>query len=247
MRVLFQNLLLVDEGVRIGEGRQEGARRKFETDHDGRGIGRLDLVHHVEIAGARAQHALWREGDHLEALRDILGGQRVAIVELDALPDLERVGLVVIGRFRHFGAEIAHEIGRRGRVVRIDPDKDAVIGRDRMDRGVGRLAMPVEGRRRIGRDQVGQRAAAFRGIRRARRRRCGEHPTKHHRAKPPSAGHHFLRNRLRAKPSLSRPPTLAVPKDYLCGGASKRLAALDPSYEQTAPAICRARPWRGPG
>ena len=64
--------------------------------------------------------------------------------------------------FGHLGAEIADELGRRGRVLRVDPDQHAVERRHRMHRREGRLAVPVEARRRIRRDHVGQRAAAFR-------------------------------------------------------------------------------------
>ena len=100
----------------------------------------------------------------LPARRDIGRGQRRAVVEFDALADLERVGLAVIGRLRHLGAEIADEIGRRGRVFRVDADQHAVKRRDRMHRREGLLAMPVEARRRVGRDHIGQRAAAFRRL-----------------------------------------------------------------------------------
>ena len=49
----------------------------------------------------------------LQARRDILGGQLVAVVEFDVVADLEGPGLAVVGRLRHFGAQIAHDVGCR--------------------------------------------------------------------------------------------------------------------------------------
>ena len=117
-------------------------------------------------------------------------------MELDAVADLEGVGLAVVGRLRHLGAQIADEIGRRGRVLRVDPDQHAVERRGRVHRRVGRLAMPVEARRRVGRDHVGQRAAAFRRFAAtpALRRSSGDAPS---RARPPQLASLFppARNR----------------------------------------------------
>ena len=72
------------------------------------------------------------------------GGQRRAVMEFDALADLEGVGLAVIGRLRHLGAEIADEVGRSGRILRIDADQHAVEWRCRVDRRVGCFPMAVE-------------------------------------------------------------------------------------------------------
>ena len=94
---------------------------------------------------------------------DIVGGQRRAVVELHALPDLEGVGLAAVGRLRHLGAQVAHEIRRRGRIVRIDPDEHAVERRDRMDQRESRLAVAVPARRLVRHDE-GQRAASLRAV-----------------------------------------------------------------------------------
>ena len=74
--------------------------------------------------------------DRIPARRDVLGRQRRAVVEFDALADLEGVGLPVIGRLRHRRAQIAHKVGGRGRVFRVDPDQHAVERRGRMNRRV---------------------------------------------------------------------------------------------------------------
>src|SRR5207248_229043 len=49
-RILVEDVLLVDEGERVGERRYERAGREFEAEHDGLRVGRLDLVdHHIEV------------------------------------------------------------------------------------------------------------------------------------------------------------------------------------------------------
>ena len=84
-----------------------------------------------------------------------------AVVELHVGADLEGVGLAVVGRLRHLGAEIADVLGGRRRIVRRDADQHAVVWRRGMHRGEGRLAMAVEARRRVGRNHVDERSAAF--------------------------------------------------------------------------------------
>ena len=84
-----------------------------------------------------------------------------AVVELHVGADLEGVGLAVVGRLRHLGAEIADELGGRRRIVRRDADQHAVERRRGMHRGEGRLAMAVEARRRVGRNHVDERSAAL--------------------------------------------------------------------------------------
>ena len=123
--------------------------------------------------------------DLLPARRHVGGGQRRAVVELDALADLEGVGLAVVGRRRHRGAQIADEIGGRGRIVGIDPDQHAVERRRRMHGREGGLAMAVEARRRVGRDHVGQRAAALRRV--GGRRRAGRAQRRQRAAPRPAA------------------------------------------------------------
>ena len=92
------------------------------------------------VALARADDALGRMHDVLPARRHVGAVSWRAVVELHALADLEGVGLAVVGRLRHLGAEIADEVGRRRRIVGIDADQHAVERRRGMQRGVGRLA-----------------------------------------------------------------------------------------------------------
>ena len=158
-RVPVEDLLLVDPGVGIGERRQKSAGRKFETEHHGQRVRHLDLVDHDVEALTRAGDAFRRIDDLAPARCDIDGCQRRPVVKLHPVANLEGVGPAVIGRLRHLGAEIAHEIGRRGRVLRVDPDQDTVIRRRRMHRRVGCLAMAIEARWRVGRDHVGENAA----------------------------------------------------------------------------------------
>src|SRR5215475_3331582 len=99
-----------------------------------------------------AQHPFRWEDDVLPTCSDVRSGQRRAIVELDPLADLERVGLAVVARFRDFGAQIADKIGRRAGILRIDPYQHAVKGRSRMNGGVSCLAMRVEARWRVRRN-----------------------------------------------------------------------------------------------
>src|SRR3984893_18520580 len=82
-------------------------------------------------------------------------------MEFDALADLEGVGLATVGRLRHCRAQIADEVGGRGRVVRVDPDQYAVKRRHRVQSRKGALAMTVEARRCVRWDRVGEGPAAF--------------------------------------------------------------------------------------
>ena len=102
--------------------------------------------------------------DRVPARRHVGRGQRRAVVKFDPVADLEGVGLPVIARLRHRGAQIADEIRGRGRVLRIDPDQDAVKRRRGMDRRVGGLAVAIEAWRGVGRDHVGQHPALFRRL-----------------------------------------------------------------------------------
>ena len=88
--------------------------------------------------------------------------QRCAVVKFDAVAQLKDIGLAAVARFRHASAQIADEIGRRRWVDRVDSDQRAVKWRRRMHHRKSAFAMPVETRRRIGWDQIGQRAAPFR-------------------------------------------------------------------------------------
>ena len=112
---------------------------------------------------AGAGDALRREDDLLERGDHVLRGQRRAVVEFHALADLEGVGLAAVGRLRHLGAQVADEIRRRRRIVRIDPDEHAVERRERVDQRERGLAVTVQARRLVGNDE-GQNAALSSGF-----------------------------------------------------------------------------------
>jgi hypothetical protein len=161
VRVLVEDGFLVDPVERVGDRRQKRGGGKFEPEYDGCGIGRLDLVDHQKIGDAGAEDALRREDDRAEGRGHVIGGQHRPVVKLHPLPDLEGVGLAVVGRLRHRDAEVADKIGCRCGIVRVDPHQEAVERRAGVHGGEGALAVRVEARRRVGRDHVGQRAAAL--------------------------------------------------------------------------------------
>src|SRR5262249_9361080 len=169
-RVLIENLLLVDPGEGVGERRQECAGREFETEDHGQWIGGLDLVDHDIKTLARAGHTFGWIDDLVPARGYVVSGQWRAVMELDAVADLEGVGPAVIGRLRHRRAEIADKVARGAGIVRVDPDQDAVIGGRRVDRGIGRLAVAVKARRSIGGGDIRHNTAPP-GVFSCRRRR----------------------------------------------------------------------------
>ena len=122
VRIGIENLLFIYEPIRIGERRQEHAGGEFQSEHDGGGIRSLHRVDHRVPVLPRAQHAWTRKDDLMPARRDIGGGQQCAILKFDALTDLERIGLAVVGRRRDLGAQIA---GKARGVRRVRPDRRA--------------------------------------------------------------------------------------------------------------------------
>ena len=162
--VLVEDRLLVDVGERVGEARQESRGRVFEPEDDGLRVRRLNLVDHREIGLAGAGDTLRRADDAAPARHHVGRAQRRAVVKLHPVAQCEGVGLALLGRLWHFGAQIADKVGGRGRVFRVDPHQDAVKRRGDMHHRECRLAVSVEARRRIGRDHVGQRAARFRDL-----------------------------------------------------------------------------------
>ena len=168
VHVLVELLLGVDVGVGVGQRRQEREGGEFQLEHHRLVVRRRDAVYHHEVVLARAGDALGRKHDLVPARGDVLRGQRRAVVKLDALADLERVGQPVVRRLGHLRAQVAHEIRGRGRVARIDADQHAVERSRRVHHGEGRLAVPIVARPGIGRDHVRQDATALRRL-----RRCG--------------------------------------------------------------------------
>ena len=68
MRVAIENVLLVNEGVWIGECRQKCGGRELEMEDDGLRVGCLDLVDHRIVAATHADHAFRRIDDHDSSL-----------------------------------------------------------------------------------------------------------------------------------------------------------------------------------
>jgi len=104
MGVLVEHFLLIDPVVGVGQRRQERAGGELQMNDDGVRVSRRDLVDHHESGGTRAYHAFRREGDLVQARRDVGSGQLVAVMERDVVADLEGVGLAAISRLRHLGA-----------------------------------------------------------------------------------------------------------------------------------------------
>src|SRR5262249_54149580 len=102
--VLVEDLLLVDPGEGVGERRQKGAGREFETEDYGQRVGRLYFVDHDVKTLARAGHAGGRIDDLAPARGHVVGGQWRAVMKLDAVAELEGVGFAVIGRLRYLRA-----------------------------------------------------------------------------------------------------------------------------------------------
>ena len=171
--VLVEILLRVDEGIGIRHRRQERARRERQLEDHGEVVGcghRLD--HLVERLACR-RDALRREDDLFPGRHDVGRGQRRAVVELDALADLEGEEGAALRARRHIAfAQVALEVGRIARIGRVDPHQQAVERRDRMDHAEGGLDMAVIGRDLRADDEI-QRAAVFRRLRHRTEREGG--------------------------------------------------------------------------
>ena len=77
VRVLVEDLLLVDPGEGVGERRQKRGGREFQLEHDGRRVGRLDLVDHDRNSSrARSVTPSGGKDDLVPARRHVGGGQR---------------------------------------------------------------------------------------------------------------------------------------------------------------------------
>src|SRR5262245_38348023 len=104
----------------------------------------------------------------------VAGGERRAVMELDALADLEREGLAAVGRLRHLRAQVADELVLGG-ILRIGPDQRAIEWGNRVDQRERRLLVAVEARRLVGHDEFEYPALLGRlGLGRQRPRRHGD-------------------------------------------------------------------------
>ena len=148
-RVAVEDLLLVDEGVWIGERRQKRRRRELEVKDDRLGIGRLDRIDHRIVAATHADHAFRRIDDLVPACRHVVCGHDGAVLEPDIAADLERVAAAPIRRLGNLDADIANEFGGVSGVLRVCPDQHAVERCHRVNGREGVLAMAVEARRRV--------------------------------------------------------------------------------------------------
>src|ERR1700740_2081468 len=92
------------------------ANLRWKTTVEGSGA---STVSTISYPLSRAQHPLRGMDNHVPTPGDIGGGQRRAVVEFDAVADLESVGLAALRGLGHRGAQIAHKVSRRGRVFRI--------------------------------------------------------------------------------------------------------------------------------
>ena len=125
-----QHLLPVDHRAdRRGQAVQEEGRRVglVELDREGRVVDHLDLL--LDVLGREAElvederrrlveldHALQRE-------HRVRGGERIAGVEGDAVPDLEGVGLAVVGDLPALGdvaLQVRDVVGRVGHQPVVD-------------------------------------------------------------------------------------------------------------------------------
>ena len=145
--------LRVHEVEWIGDRRDERSGGILELEHHRLVVGQGHALDHAELLLARARDALRREDDALEAGMHVVGGERRAVMELDALADLEREGLAVVGRLRHLRAQVADELVLGG-IIRIGPDQRAVERRNRVDQRKRRLLVAVEARRLVGNDEL---------------------------------------------------------------------------------------------
>jgi hypothetical protein len=164
MRVVVEDVLLVDEGIRVSEGRQKCCSRKLEVEHCRVCGGCFDPVDHRVVAATHTDHALRRINDFAPAGHHVVGRHRRSIAEPHIVTDLKGVGPAVVSRLWDLGADIADELRRVRRILRVRPNQHAIEGRNRMDGGERVLAMAVEARRRVGRDHEGQGPAVLRRI-----------------------------------------------------------------------------------
>ena len=128
-----------------------------ELEDDRVGVGRLDLLDVLVLRLARGDHARRRIDDALVGGLDVLGGEVGAVVELDALAQLEGVGEAVLGDLPGLG-EVALDLEL---VVRTrERQQRGVLRRHRVHHGERRGGVAVGGRR-LGHHGEVERAAAL--------------------------------------------------------------------------------------
>ncbi|MGY4343901.1 hypothetical protein ACVWXM_000365 [Bradyrhizobium sp. GM7.3] len=124
-------LRLDDRAARLPQQERQVRLGIFQADHDRVGVGRIDLLEALE----QALVLVGAGGDRVALERELhgCGVKRLAVVELDALAQLERIGLQ-IGRC----SPALRQQGRGGAVlVDLGQGLIDVVERDLGDRGGG--------------------------------------------------------------------------------------------------------------
>ena len=101
--VLFQGLLAVDHVPARGDGRNEEASRGAEGELHRQRIDHPDLLHGVEHAFPGAEDARGWEDDVVKAGLHVVGGEESAIMELDAVSQMEGVRQPIAGHLPRVG------------------------------------------------------------------------------------------------------------------------------------------------
>ena len=158
VHVLREDVGLVDEVVGRQERRDERARLLFQLEHDGQRVRCFDRGDIRVLALAGRADAGGREDDLVVGGLYVFRRHVRAVVELDALAQLERIGQPVVRSRPAFGQR-RRGLGP-GLVVRVDPQQRVVERRDRVDQAECFLAVSVI-RRRLRRDREHEFAAVL--------------------------------------------------------------------------------------
>ena len=161
--VRIQVLFAVDKIERHPSAGDESTRRKMQREHNGVVIGDLNRFDHLEHRLAVAGDAFGRKDDLVERCLDVVRVQWRAIMELEALSNLEGVLGPTFGATGYVAfANITLKVSGVPRIVRVDPKQQTVERTDRVDHAECRLDMAVIGRDLAAHHEV-QNTSLFRG------------------------------------------------------------------------------------
>jgi hypothetical protein len=141
--ILGQDVRLVDPAIGGGEADQEGRFGPLEPEPHRRRVGGLDRLHHLVRPLAGGDDPRRREDDLVVARLDVARRHRTAIVEADALAQLERIGQCVRRDRPRLG-----QVWDRPRARPVDgihAQKRVVVRGERMDGPERPLPVPVIG------------------------------------------------------------------------------------------------------